>query len=136
MPSVEKAILNPFEPLGVTEALLVAVCGMVVVFMMLAILALVIIVISKALGSIEGKVAPAPAAVAAGETAVNSPMPGNIFKVECQVGQAVKAGDVLVVLEAMKMEIEVSAPVDGTVKAVSAVVGTAVNTDDLLVTLG
>ena len=45
-------------------------------------------------------------------------------------------GDVLVVLEAMKMEIEVSAPVDGTVKAVSAVVGTAVNTDDLLVTIG
>ena len=67
---------------------------------------------------------------------MNSPMPGNIFKVECQVGQAVKAGDVLVVLEAMKMEIEVSAPVDGTVKAVSAVVGTAVNTDDLLVTIG
>ena len=85
--------------------------------------------------------APAPAAapaaaVAAGETAVKSPMPGNIFKVECSVGQSVKAGDVLVVLEAMKMEIEVSAPVDGTVKAVSAAVGTAVNTDDLLVVLG
>ena len=67
---------------------------------------------------------------------MKSPMPGNIFKVECSVGQSVKAGDVLVVLEAMKMEIEVSAPVDGTVKAVSAVVGTAVNTDDLLVTIG
>ena len=76
------------------------------------------------------------AAVAAGETAVKSPMPGNIFKVECSVGQSVKAGDVLVVLEAMKMEIEVSAPADGTVKAVSAAVGTAVNTDDLLVVLG
>ncbi len=74
--------------------------------------------------------------MAAGETAVNSPMPGNVFKVECKVGDAVKAGDTLVVLEAMKMEIEVSAPVDGTVKAVSAVVGTTVNTDDLLVTLG
>ena len=67
---------------------------------------------------------------------MNSPMPGNVVKVECSVGQSVKAGDVLVVLEAMKMEIEVSAPVDGTVKAVSAVVGTAVNTDDLLVTIG
>ena len=67
---------------------------------------------------------------------MNSPMPGNVFKVECSVGQQVKAGDVLVVLEAMKMEIEVSAPVDGTVKAVAATVGTAVNTDDLLVTLG
>ena len=52
------------------------------------------------------------------------------------MGQAVKAGDVLVVLEAMKMEIEVSAPVDGTVKSIAAVVGTTVNTDDLLVTLG
>ena len=49
---------------------------------------------------------------------------------------ALRPGDVLVVLEAMKMEIEVSAPVDGTVKAVSATVGSTVNTDDLLVTLG
>ena len=80
--------------------------------------------------------AAAPAAPAAGETAVKSPMPGNIFKVECSVGQSVNAGDVLVVLEAMKMEIEVSAPVAGTVKAVAASVGTAVNTDDLLVTIG
>ncbi|MCI8869029.1 MAG: pyruvate carboxylase subunit B [Lawsonibacter sp.] len=88
--------------------------------------------------------APAPAAApaapaaapAAGETAVNSPMPGNVFKVECKPGQPVQAGDVLVVLEAMKMEIEVSAPVSGTVKSVAAAVGTAVNTDDLLVVLG
>ena len=67
---------------------------------------------------------------------MKSPMPGNVFKVECKVGQAVKAGDVLVVLEAMKMEIEVAAPADGTVKAISATVGSTVNTDDLLVTLG
>ena len=78
----------------------------------------------------------AAAPVAAGETAVNSPMPGNIFKVECKPGQAVKAGDVLIVLEAMKMEIEVSAPVDGTVKSVAVNVGATVNTDDLLVTIG
>ena len=191
MPSVDKAIINPFEPLGVGEALLVAVSGLLIVFVMLAMLMAVILVISKIVAAIEGKgkapaapapksaapaakpaaapaapavdegelvavmmaavaeesgmspnsfqitnISAAPAAVAAGETAVNSPMPGNIFKVECSVGQTVKAGDVLVVLEAMKMEIEVSAPVDGTVKAVSAVVGTAVNTDDLLVTIG
>ena len=84
--------------------------------------------------------APAPAAapvsVGAGETPVNSPMPGSIFKVECSVGQSVKAGDVLIVLEAMKMEIEVSAPVDGTVKAIAVSTGATVNTDDLLVTLG
>ena len=80
---------------------------------------------------------PAPAAAPkAGETAVNSPMPGNVFKVECQVGQSVQAGDILVILEAMKMEIEVSAPCAGTVKAISATVGSAVNTDDLLVAIG
>ena len=80
--------------------------------------------------------APAAAAPAAGETAVNSPMPGSIFKVECTVGQSVKAGDVLIVLEAMKMEIEVSAPVDGTVKSIAVATGATVNTDDLLVVLG
>ena len=51
-------------------------------------------------------------------------------------GDHVEVNQTLVVIEAMKMEIEVSAPVDGTVKSVSAVVGTTVNTDDLLVTLG
>ena len=67
---------------------------------------------------------------------MNSPMPGSIFKIECTVGQHVKAGDVLVVLEAMKMEIEVSAPVDGTVKSIAVSIGATVNTDDLLVSLG
>ena len=84
----------------------------------------------------EAAPAAAPVSVGAGETPVNSPMPGSIFKVECKVGQSVKAGDVLIVLEAMKMEIEVSAPVDGTVKAIAVSTGATVNTDDLLVTLG
>ena len=223
MPNAENAILDPFSAMAPTQAIMVAVCGLVVVFLMLAILALVIRINSKLVSLLEGKketaapapvakpaapaAAPAPAApavdegelvavmmaaiaeesgmspnsfqitnisaapaapvaapapapapapaaapaapvaeapapaaapvsVGAGETAVNSPMPGNIFKVECSVGQSVKAGDVLVVLEAMKMEIEVSAPVDGTVKAIAATVGSTVNTDDLLVTLG
>ena len=217
MPNPNIAILDPFEPLTIPEALLTAVCGILVVFMMLAMLMVVIYVISWVVQQIDAKrkpaapakkaapaaapkpaaapaapvqddgelvavmmaavaeesgmpmgsfqitnIAPAapaavpapapvaaapapapapapaaaPAAPAAGETAVKSPMPGNIFKVECSVGQAVNAGDVLVVLEAMKMEIEVSAPVAGTVKAVAATVGTAVNTDDLLVTIG
>ncbi len=219
MPSTDpnKYILHPLEPLTIPEALLTAFCGLLVVFMMLAMLMVVIYVISWVVQQIEGKrkpaaasakaapkpaapkpaaapaapaqdeselvavmmaavaeesgmpmgsfqitniapaaapvaapapvaaapaaapapvAAPAAAAPAAGETAVKSPMPGNIFKVECSVGQTVNAGDVLVVLEAMKMEIEVSAPVAGTVKAVAASVGTAVNTDDLLVTIG
>ena len=59
MPSVDKAILNPFEPLSITEALLVAVCGLVVVFMMLAMLMVVIIVTSKIVAAIEGKKKPA-----------------------------------------------------------------------------
>ena len=220
MPSTDpnKYILHPFEPLTIPEALLTAVCGLLVVFVMLAMLMVVIYVISWVVQKIDSKRKPtpvpakktapapapkpapaaapaqdegelvavmmaavaeesgmpmgsfqitniasvpvmaapaaapapvaapapapapapaaAPAAPAAGETAVTSPMPGNIFKVECSVGQSVNAGDVLVVLEAMKMEIEVSAPVAGTVKAVAASVGTAVNTDDLLVTIG
>ena len=229
MPDEKIAILNPFDAMEPTQAIMVAVCGMVVVFLMLAILALVIRINSKLVGLLEGKkeeaapapaakpaaapapapaapavdegelvavmmaaiaeesgmspnsfritnvsaapaapvaaapvaapapapaaapapapapapaaeAAPAPAAapvsVGAGETPVNSPMPGSIFKIECTVGQSVKAGDVLIVLEAMKMEIEVSAPVDGTVKAIAVSTGATVNTDDLLVTLG
>ena len=74
MPTLEKAILDPFSPLTVPEALMVAVCGMVVVFMMLAILALVIIVISKAVGSIEGKAAPAPAPKKAASAPASKPV--------------------------------------------------------------
>ena len=83
--------------------------------------------------------APAPVAaapvVAAGANTVNSPMPGSVFKVECAVGQSVNAGDVVVILEAMKMEIEVTATASGVVKSVPTV-GSAVSTDDVLVVLG
>ncbi len=81
-------------------------------------------------------VAAAPVASSGAGTAVNSPMPGNVFKVVCSVGQQVKEGDVLLVLEAMKMEIDVNAPCDGTVQGISASVGSAVNTGDVLVTIG
>ena len=68
MPSVDKAIINPFEPLDVGEALLVAVSGLLVVFVMLAMLMAVILVISKIVGAIEGKgkapAAPAPKSAA------------------------------------------------------------------------
>ena len=78
--------------------------------------------------------APAPAAVAAGE-AVNAPMPGNILKVNVSAGQAVKAGDVLVVLEAMKMENEIVAPRDGSVAQVVVTKGAVVDTGAPLVVL-
>ena len=76
----------------------------------------------------------APTAVAAGEV-VAAPMPGNILKVSCSQGQAVKAGDILVVLEAMKMENEILAPRDGTVAQVVTTKGAVVDTGAPLVVL-
>lgn len=78
-----------------------------------------------------------PAAEApAGSTKVNAPMPGTIVGVNVSNGQSVKRGDVLCILEAMKMENEIVAPVDGTVTAVMVEKGAAVNSGDALVALG
>ncbi len=79
--------------------------------------------------------AAAPAAPTASGTQVKAPMPGSILAVKASVGQAVKAGDVLVVLEAMKMENDITAPCDGTVKEIVVTKGTTVNTDDVLVVI-
>ena len=85
--------------------------------------------------------APAPAAAApaatgtAGSTPIKSPMPGNIIKINVSVGDVVKNGDVLCVLEAMKMENDIVAPSDGTVSSVNTSKGSAVNSGDLLFTL-
>ena len=83
---------------------------------------------------------PAPAAAVPAQSAVAgekviSPMPGNILSVNAVPGQAVKAGDVLFILEAMKMENEIVAPCDGTVKQVLVQKGAVVNTDDVLAVL-
>ena len=63
-------------------------------------------------------------------------MPGTVLAVKAPVGTAVKAGDVVVVLEAMKMENDIVAPADGTVKQVLVSKGSTVNTDDVLAVLG
>ena len=80
--------------------------------------------------------APAAAAVTGAGVAVNAPMPGNILKVNVQNGQAVKEGQVLVVLEAMKMENEILAPKNGTVTQVLVSKGTTVDTGAPLVVIG
>lgn len=76
----------------------------------------------------------APVAVAAGET-IAAPMPGTILRVSVSQGQNVKAGDILCVLEAMKMENEITAPRDGVVAQVVTAKGSSVNTGDVLVVL-
>ena len=78
--------------------------------------------------------APAPAPAAGSET-VSCPMPGTILSVNVSNGQAVKKGDVLVVLEAMKMENEIQAPRDGVVASVAVTKGSNVETGAVLVVL-
>ncbi len=86
------------------------------------------------------KAAPAPAAApaatgSAGSVKIEAGAAGKVFKVEASVGQAVKKGDAVVILEAMKMEIPVVAPEDGTVASINVSVGDAVEAGALLATL-
>ncbi len=99
----------------------------------------------EAIDAKDVNAAPAPAPAAAtpnpaasnadGET-VTAPMPGNILDVKVQNGAAVKKGDVLLILEAMKMENEIIAPVDGTVKSVNVTKGASVETGAVLLVIG
>lgn len=77
----------------------------------------------------------APAAAGAGAVKINSPMPGNILSVKASAGQAVKKGDVLMILEAMKMENEICAPQDGTIASVQVAAGDSVESGDVLATM-
>ena len=86
------------------------------------------------------KAAPAPAAApaatgAAGAVAIKAPMPGTILDVKVSVGAAVKKGDIVAVLEAMKMENEIFAPQDGTIASVNVTKGATVAADQLLVSM-
>ena len=91
----------------------------------------------KAAPAAAPKAAPAPAAPAgaAGAVAVTAPMPGKILGVKASAGQAVKRGQVLLILEAMKMENEIVAPQDGTVATINVAVGDSVEPGATLATL-
>ncbi|TRW24528.1 acetyl-CoA carboxylase biotin carboxyl carrier protein subunit [Criibacterium bergeronii] len=80
--------------------------------------------------------APAPAAAApAGDSDVVSPMPGKIFKILVNPGDAVTEAQPVIILEAMKMENEIVAPSAGTIDKILVNIGDMVNTDDVLVTM-
>ena len=82
------------------------------------------------------KAAPAPkAAAGAGSIEVKAGAAGKVFKIEATVGQSVKKGDPVVIIEAMKMEIPVVAPEDGTVASIDAAVGDAIEAGAVLATL-
>lgn len=100
-------------------------------------------------GAVSAPVAAAPAATAApapkaaapkksagaGSVKVNAPMPGKILSVKAEVGQAMKKGDVVCILEAMKMENEVVAPEDGTIASIDVAAGDSVEAGAVLATL-
>ena len=95
---------------------------------------------AKAAPAAPAPAAPAPAApkaapVSAGDNTVTSPMPGTILGVKVKEGDAVKAGQLVIILEAMKMENEIVAPADGVVASVAVKEGDTVETDATLVVL-
>lgn len=98
-------------------------------------------VVSAAKAAPAPKAAPAAApkaaapSGAAGSVEVTASVPGKICKIEAAAGTAVKAGDAVLVLEAMKMEIPVVAPQDGTVATINVAVGDAVESGDVLATM-
>ncbi|MCR5295173.1 MAG: biotin/lipoyl-binding carrier protein [Lachnospiraceae bacterium] len=82
------------------------------------------------------KAAPAPAASgSAGGVEVTAQVPGKVFKIVANVGQTVAAGDSIIILESMKMEIPVVAPQDGTIASINVGTGDAVESGDLLATM-
>ena len=93
----------------------------------------------KAVPAAAPKAAPAPKAAApaagAGSVKVTASVPGKVLKIVASAGQAVKAGDSIVILESMKMEIPVVAPQDGTVASIDTTEGASVENGDTLATM-
>ena len=83
----------------------------------------------------EAPKAPAPVA-AAGDTTMKAPMPGSVSKIVAKEGQTVKKGDVIIMLEAMKMQNEMASPVAGTVKSINVAVGESVKPGQIMAIIG
>jgi len=79
--------------------------------------------------------APTASVISAGSTTIVSPMPGTIIDIKVSQGTRVKSGDVLVILEAMKMENEILAPADGVITQVFVSKGSSVATNDVLISI-
>ena len=129
------------EAMDFGKAALVAVVGFVTVIAILAIIALFIKAIAaifdKTSKTAQAPVDPAPAAPAvAGEgEKITSPMPGNIIDIKVNVGDNVKKGQVVMILEAMKMENEIMAGADGQITSIAVTKGASVQTGDMLCTI-
>ena len=80
--------------------------------------------------------APTPAAPAANGTSVTSPLPGSVFALKVAVGDQVSEGDVVIIMESMKMETEVHATASGTINSIQVQEGQKVNTGDNLLVIG
>ena len=89
----------------------------------------------KAAPKVAPAAAPKAAAPAAGAVKVTASVPGKVVKVAASVGQAVKAGDSVIILESMKMEIPVVAPQDGTIASIDVAEGASVENGDTLATM-
>ncbi len=92
-------------------------------------------IVTPTAAPITPKAAPAKAAGNEGANKVNAPMPGTILDIKVSVGQSVKKGDVICVLEAMKMENDIPAPCDGVVASINVQKGASVAANDVLATL-
>lgn len=86
-------------------------------------------------GAVSAPAAKPAATGTAGSVKINAPMPGKIVDVKVKVGDAVKKGQTVLVLEAMKMENDIVAPEDGTVASINAAVGSAVEAGETIATL-
>ncbi|MBP2664174.1 MAG: gcdC, partial [Firmicutes bacterium] len=74
--------------------------------------------------------------VSAGDTPVNAPMPGKVTKIVASVGQNVKKGEIILILEAMKMQNEIGSPADGTVKSINVTAGQSVKPGEVMAVIG